>query len=132
MFNMEDMMVRWAVLRNRWLESNHVRDAAFLADHGQKMHKAHSRAGLCFRESKHIRNTNDVIREKVEAMKERREIWQCHVPRTHEKAWRAATKEYLPGRENKESKLNTVAIAIAASRHLRAAYPHSAHTILSP
>jgi exonuclease III len=110
MFNIEDMTVRWTVLRCRWLESNRRKDASFLVHHGQRMHEERKRTGSCFGKTKHIRDTEDEIRRRVEQMLEtKREIRQMLTQRgmqtrpvapqtvstaEHVQAWKDATKEW--------------------------------------
>ena len=77
-----------------------MKDETFLVHHGQKMHKEHSRVGSCFKESKHIRETSEVVRQKVEAILETREPRQQRMLAVREKAWKTASKQWREDRKS--------------------------------
>lgn len=94
MFNIEDMLVRWTVLRCRWLESNRMKDASFLVHHGQRMHTERKHTGSCFGKTKHIRAVEEEIRRRVaDKIEERGQPTRSRTA-THAQAWKDATKQW--------------------------------------
>lgn len=122
MFNIEDMTVRWTVLRCRWLESNRTKDASFLVHHGQRMHEKRKRTGSCFGKTKHIQDTEVEIRRKVEDILEARQEIQRRSVAERTQAWKDATKEW-----REECKLS---VMLRNRREFRA-LSHGTHRLLS-